>query len=327
MVIVTGGSGHIGNVLVRLLLKKGYEVGVIDRDPSSDDAIANLPVQYFQGDIRDKEFLLKTFKNAEYVCHLAGIISIIPGKEDLLYDVNVEGTKLVAEACLETGVKRLLYTSSVHALYEPPKGTAIVEKVANPKEVVGEYAKTKVLATMEVQKAIEKGLDAVIVYPSGVIGPYDFKDSEMGTLIKDAPNYSKFFYVEGGYNFVDVRDVAEGIVLALEKGKKGEDYLLAGKAFSIYELFKILSKLTNTIGPKVKAPQKIVKLVIPLAEKIYKVIKKKPILTKYSIDVLNSNYMIDSSKAERELGYKTRDISETIKDTLSWYKGEEVGIE
>lgn len=327
MVIVTGGSGHIGNVLVRTLLSKGYDVGIIDRDPKTDKAIADLPVKYFQGDIRDKEFLLKTFKNAEYVCHLAGIISIIPGKEDLLYNVNVEGTKLVAEACLESGVKRLLYTSSVHALYEPPKGTPIVEKLAKPEEVLGEYAKTKVLATMEVQKATEKGLDAVIVYPSGVIGPYDFKDSEMGTLIKEAKNYTKFFYVDGGYNFVDVRDLTKGIILALEKGKKGEDYLLAGRDISIDELFKILAELTHTTGPKIKVPKGIVKLVVPLAENFYKLFKKKPILTKYSIDVLNSNYMIDSSKSIRELGYKNRDIRETIEDTLNWHEGKEVGIE
>lgn len=327
MILITGGSGHIGNVLARLLLKRGYKVGIIDRDPCSDPAIADLPVEFFQGDIRDKDFLLSTFKQAECVCHLAGLISIVPTKKNLLYDVNVEGTKFVTEACLEAGIKRLVYTSSIHALHEPKKGIPIIERIAKVKNVLGEYAKTKVQATEIVLEAVKKGLDAVIVYPSGVIGPFDFKNSEMGTLIREAPNYSKFFYVDGGYNFVDVRDVAKGIVSALEKGKKGEDYLLGGSDISIQELFTALSNLTNTQGPRVKIPQNIVKLVVPLAEIFYQVFNKKPLLTKYSFDVLNSNYMIDSSKAIKEIGFKTRDIVETIKDTLDWYQGKTVAIE
>ena len=327
MVIITGGSGHIGNVLARLLLKRGYEVGIIDRDPSSDPAISGLPVKFFQGDIRDKEFLLSTFKNADYVCHLAGLISIVPTKKNLLYDVNVEGTKFVTEACLEAEVKRLVYTSSIHALHEPRKGIPIIERIAKVKNVLGEYAKTKVQATEIVLEAVKKGLDAVIVYPSGVIGPYDFKNSEMGTLIREAPNYSKFFYVDGGYNFVDVRDVAKGIVSALEKGRKGEDYLLGGNDISIQQLFTTLSNLTDTAGPRVKVPKNIVKLVVPLAEIFYKVFNKKPLLTKYSFDVLNSNYMIGSSKAIKELGFQTRNLVETIKDTLDWYQGKTVSIE
>lgn len=120
MVIVTGGSGHIGNVLVRALLSQNYKVAVIDKDPK-DKALDGLPIEYYQGDIRDLDFLTNIFKKAEYVCHLAGIISIAPGKEELMYAVNVEGTKTVIEACKKAKVKRLLYTSSIHALYEPPK--------------------------------------------------------------------------------------------------------------------------------------------------------------------------------------------------------------
>lgn len=327
MVIITGGSGHIGNVLVRHLLDMGLEVGVIDRDPSSDPAISNLPIKFFQGDIRDKKFLLSTFKQADFVCHLAGVISIVSKKRKLLQDVNVEGTRMVTEACLESGVKRLLYTSSIHALHEPKKGIPIIEKLAKVENVLGDYAKTKVQATKIVFEAVKKGLDAIVVYPSGVIGPYDFKNSEMGTLIREASNYSKYFYVDGGYNFVDVRDVSKGIISALFNGKKGEDYLLGGNDISIKQLFTTLSNLTNTVGPRVKVPRNIVKLVVPLAEVFYKVFNKKPLLTKYSVDVLNSNYQIDSRKAEKDLGYQARDIIITIEDTLKWYRGEKVSIE
>ena len=327
MVIVTGGSGHIGNVLVRTLLAKGYEVGVIDRDPSTDKAIADLPIKYFQGDIRDLDFLTKTFKKAEYVCHLAGIISIASGNKELLHTVNVQGTKNVIEACKRAKVKKLLYTSSVHALYEPPKGIPIIEKLAKIRNVKGEYAKTKILATREVINAANEGLNTVVVYPTGVIGPYDFKHSEIGSLIRDARKYSKIFYIEGGYNFADVRDVAQGIVLALEKGRTGEGYLLAGHKITIFQLFLTLARITKTPIPKIKAPTWIVKFLAPIAELFYKILRRKPVFTEYAINVLNSNYSTDSSKAEKELGYKIRDINETIVDTLNWYEGKDVGIE
>jgi dihydroflavonol-4-reductase len=325
MVIVTGGSGHIGNVLVRALLSKGYKVAVIDRDPR-DKALEGLDIEYYQGDIRDLDFLTKIFKKAKYVCHLAGIISIATGNEKLLYDVNVEGTKTVIEACKRAKVQRLLYTSSIHALYEPPKGIPIIEKLAKIKNIKGEYAKTKILATREVLKASKEGLDTVVVYPSGIVGPYDFRHSEFGSLIKDARKYSKVFYIEGGYNFVDVRDVAKRIILALEKGKTGEGYLLAGQSISIFQLFLALARITKTPGPKIKAPTWIVKFLAPIAEFFYKILKKKPVFTEYAIDVLHSNHLTDSSKAEKELGYKVRDIYKTIQDTLDWYEGKDVGI-
>ncbi|HKM19641.1 MAG TPA: NAD-dependent epimerase/dehydratase family protein [Candidatus Dojkabacteria bacterium] len=325
VVIVTGGSGHIGNVLVRALLSKGYKVGVIDLDPK-DKALEGLDIEYYQGDIRDLDFLTKIFKKAKYVCHLAGIISIAPGKEKLMYDVNVEGTKTVIEACKKAKVKRLLYTSSIHALYEPPKGIPIIEKLAKITGVKDEYGKTKILATQEVLKASKQDLDTVVVYPTGIVGPYDFRHSEFGSLIRDARKYSKVFYIEGGYNFVDVRDVANGIILALEKGKSGEGYLLAGQGITILELFQTLAELTNTPGPKIKAPTCIIKFLAPIAEFFYKLLKKKPVFTEYAIDVLHSNHLTDSSKAEKELGFKARDIYQTIKDTLAWYEGKDVGV-
>lgn len=327
MVIVTGGTGHIGNVLVRHLLKKGYHVAIIDKSPASDPAIKGLPVKYFQVDIRDTEKLLPIFKQADTVIHLAGIISIMPGKEDLLRSVNIEGTKSVLEACKDTKVKKLIYISTVHALYEPPKGTPIIEKLAEVHQVLGEYSKTKVIATQEVRKAFKEGLKGSIVYPTGVIGPYDFKNSEMGTLIRDSNKYSKIFYLQGGYNFVDVRDLAKGILLTLEKGKNKEEYILGGHGLSIYELFNILAKLTKSTPPKIKVPDILVKFVLPMSEFVYRLIKRTPIFTKYSVDVLNSNYMVSSKKAQKTLGYTYRNIEESIKDTFNWMNGKKISIE
>ncbi len=327
MIIVTGGTGHIGNVLVRYLLKKGYDVTVIDKMPNTDPAIAGLPIHYTQADIREKDALLPVFKKADTVIHLAGIISIMPGKEELLRSVNIQGTKAVIQASKQAKVKKLIYISTVHALYEPPKGTPITEKLAEVDEVLGEYAKTKVIATKEVKKAFSEGLQGNIIYPTGVIGPYDFKNSEMGTLIRDSKKYTKLFYLQGGYNFVDVRDLAKGIILTLEKGRDGDDYIFGGEGLSIYQLFQMLAKLTGTAEPRVKVPDMLVKIVLPISEFIYKILKKTPILTKYSVDVLNSNYMVSSAKAEKSLGYRYRNIEETIKDTFDWLNGKEIDIE
>jgi dihydroflavonol-4-reductase len=327
MVIVTGASGHIGNVLVRTLLKKGLDVKVIDLDPDNDPVLKPLNLKMYKGDIRDLDFLTKTFQGADTVIHTAGIVSITPWKKKLMNAVNVQGTRNVVQACLRNNVKRLVYTSSVHALYEPSKEHSVIEKLANSvKEVLGEYAKTKVLATREVFKGIKQGLDAVIPYPSGVIGPYDFKKSEMGEMIRDYSMGEYKYYVDGAYNFVDVRDVANGIYLAMTKGKKGEEYILAGNKITVEELFKEISELTNTPQPKFKIPTLLAKIIAPLALMYYKISKETPIFTPYSLAVLNSNANISSRKAEKELGYSYRSVKESLMDIISWNEGKEVEI-
>jgi dihydroflavonol-4-reductase len=327
MIIVTGASGHIGNVLVRTLLKKGLEVGVIDLDPDNNPVLKPLNLKMYKGDIRDLNFLINTFKNADTVIHAAGIVSITPWKKKLMNAVNVQGTRNVVKACLEANVKRLVYTSSVHALYEPPKGKSVIEKLAGSvKKVLGEYAKTKVLATKEVFKGIKKGLDAVITYPSGVIGPYDFKDSEMGEMIKDYCEGKYKYYVDGAYNFVDVRDVTNGIYLAMTKGKKGEEYILAGNRITVQELFHKISKITKTPPPKFKIPTPIAKLLAPFALIYYKITKQVPIFTPYSLAVLNSNSKISSKKAVKYLGYSYRSVEESLIDVINWNKGKDIEI-
>jgi len=327
MIIVTGASGHIGNVLVRTLLKKGLDVGIIDLDPDNDPVLKPLNLKMYKGDVRDLNFLIKTFKDADIVIHAAGVVSITPWKKKLMNAVNVQGTRNVVRACLEANVKRLVYTSSVHALYEPPKGKTVVEKLASSvRKVLGEYAKTKVLATREVFKGIRKGLDAVITYPSGVIGPYDFKQSEMGEMINDYVEGKYKYYVDGAYNFVDVRDVANGIYLAMTEGKKGEEYILAGNRITVQGLFSKISKITKTPPPKFKIPTLIAKILAPFALIYYKINKDVPIFTPYSLAVLNSNSRISSEKAKKELGYSYRSVEESLIDIINWRKGKEIEI-
>lgn len=321
MITVTGATGHIGNVLLRELLSRGEIVRALVLPNEDMTPLNGLKVEIIHGDIRDITSLLKAFHGADTVYHLASVISILPGKKLLLNSVNVEGTKNVIEACLKTGVKRLVYTSSIHAVKEPPHGIVIDESFPyDPTTVLGDYAKSKAQATLEVQKGIERGLDAVIVCPTGVIGPYDFKISEMGQLFQDFMGRKLKMYIDGAYDFVDVRDVARGIVLAGEKGQCGESYILSGQRITIRDLLSILQQLTGIKAPSFKAPIWLARLAGIMATPFYRLTKTKPLFTAYSVDVLKSNSFISSAKASHKLGYSTRPIIESITDTVAWLK-------
>lgn len=321
MMVVTGATGHIGNVLIRRLLEKGEEVKVFILPSEDLTPIKGLEVEIIKGDVRNIDSLVNAFQGAETVYHLAGIISIMPDKDGLLYQVNVEGTRNVVNACLKTGVKRLVYTSSVHALREPPKGITIDENCGfEPQYSRGGYDETKALASLEVLKGVENGLEAVIICPSGIIGPHDYNISQMGTLFLNYMNGGMKAYLDGAYDFVDVRDVAEGLILASEHGKNGEIYILSGERIEVPELMKYLEKITGVKAPSFKAPHWLLKVFSKFTPVYYKFIKDKPLFTGYSIEVLNSNCDISSKKARNELGYSPRPIKESIKDSIDWFK-------
>lgn len=320
MIVVTGATGHIGNVLIRELLAGGQE-SIRAVIPPFEDAspIADLNIDVAMADVRDYDSLLLALKGAEYVYHLAGIVFIGSGRSKLLHEVNVKGTKNVVKACIDLSVKRLVYASSIHAFVEPPAGTPIIEtKVFDAASVVGEYAKSKAAATIEVLKGIEQGLDAVIVHPTGVIGPYQYRLTHTGQLIADFTNGKLFAYVDGAYDFVDVRDVAKGLILACEKGQRGENYVLSGQRISVKEILDILEEETGIKAPKTKIPLRLAKLLCPLAEMYYSLTKQKPLLTAYSIHTLSSNSLTSHDKASRELGYTARPVRESIVDTVRW---------
>jgi dihydroflavonol-4-reductase len=321
MIAVTGATGHIGNVLVRELLARGETVRAIVPPFEDLNPLKELEVEIVEGDVRDVNSLIKAFRSAEIVYHLAGIVTISSGNDDFLYQVNVEGTKNVVNACLKNNVKRMVYVSSVHALKEPPQGTVIDEKCNyDPECTRGSYDKSKALASLEVLKGIDKNLDAVLVCPSGVIGPYDYRISQMGHLFINFMKGDLKAGVDGAYDFVDVRDVAKGIILACENGKCGESYILAGEQISVQDLFLELEKLTGIKAPSLKVPLWLVKAVSKISPLYYKFTGKEPLFTTYSIEVINSNSKISSAKAYNELKYSSRPINESIKDSVEWIK-------
>ncbi|MFZ3070195.1 MAG: SDR family oxidoreductase [Anaerolineaceae bacterium] len=320
MILVTGAAGHLGNVLVRELLANGEKVRALVLPGEDIQSLENLDVEVFEGNILDQEKITKACEGVEMVYHLASLVAITEEMFDLMQLVNIEGTRNVIQAARQTGVKRMVYTSSIHALERPKPGVVIDERLAfDPNNPAGPYDRTKAAATLLVLEAVKTGLDAVIVCPTGVIGPYDFKRSEMGEMMlswmKKRPSVS----IQGKFDFVDVRDVALGHILAGEKGKPGETYLLSGEQITISTLRCLVQQAAGVDTQEIKFPARFAAFLAPLMEVYYRITKTRPKFTRYSVETLRSNSLISSLKAQRELGYRPRRLSDSIKDTVEWW--------
>ncbi len=322
MILVTGAGGHIGNVLVKLLYKKGHkDLRIFVQENEDISYIERYAKEVARGDIRDPFAVSAAVRGCEYVFHLAGLVQISGVRKKQVFDINVGGTRNVVQACVEKGVKRLVHVSSVHALKEPEAGA--IDETLDPdfSNLPGAYGKSKAMGTIEVINAIQKGLDAVIVFPTGVIGPFDFRSSYTGSAIKGYIDASKpQYYFDGKYDFVDVRDVADGIYRAWKVGEKGQGYIISGSVSSLEDIIDAVEKtIGNTIRRR-KVPRLLVQIAAVLAPVYYAAARKKPVLSKYSIDVLMSNSCISCEKAQEKLGYKARPLSRTIRDMVRWHR-------
>lgn len=313
----------MGNTLVSRLVEKGKSVRVLVLPGEKN--IPKNGVEVCYGDVREMESLVGFFHNPLeqelIVIHTAGIVTIASKFEQIVYDVNVNGTKNIVSLCESNKVKKLIYTSSVHAIPEKPKGETIFEsETFNPDDVVGLYAKTKAEATKAVLEAAERGLNASVVHPSGMSGPFDKGRGYLTTLVIDYCKGRLTAAINGGYDFVDVRDVTEGIISCCEKGKRGECYILSNKYFTIKELLFLLHEITGKKEIKTILPLWFVNLVAPIAELYYKILRQPPLFTPYSIYTINSNSIFSHEKAALELGYTTRPMAVTLRDTVNWLK-------
>lgn len=321
MILVTGGAGHLGNVLVRALLEKGEKVRVLVLPGEDVSSLAGLDCEKVEGNILHMQDLRKAMEGVDLVYHMAALVAITSDKYELMYKVNVEGTQNVIDACREMGVRRLVYTSSIHALGRATDGAAVNEMIAfdqsNPS---GAYDRTKAIASALVQDAAINGLDAVIVLPTGVIGPNDFRRSEMGEMILTWMQQRPSISTDGAYDFVDVRDVAEGHILAAKFGRSGEAYLLSGTHVTVTHYRQLVQEAAGIHSHEIKIPGWFVMFIAPMAEFFYKVTRTRPRITRYAIETLQSNSNITCLKAETELGYHHRPLRETVADTVQWWR-------
>lgn len=321
MNLVTGATGHIGNVLVRELVKRGESVRVLVLPGEDLIPIKGIEVEVVYGNVLDKPSLDAAFQGVDNVFHLAGIISITPSKDRIVHEVNVIGTKNMVEAAMQADVKRFVYTSSIHAFKRIPHGEMIDENTPiNPEFNVAAYDRSKAEATLFVLSKVNEGLPAVIVCPTGVIGPYDFKKSELGSLMNSWMLNKVNYMIDGSFDFVDVRDVAEGLILAREKGKIGQLYILSGHLIRVSDLWKIGQEVFSIKSTLVNIPLKLAKFAAYFAEWYYRISHSLPKFTRYSIETLQSNAKINNIKARSALGYNARPLKETMKDTMDWWK-------
>lgn len=320
--IITGANGHLGSTIVRMLRREGAQVRglVLPGEAVKDDR----GVQYIRGDVRDRDSLRPLFDNtggaALIVIHTAGIIDISSGATPAMCAVNVNGTKNMIALCREYAVQRMVYVSSVHAIPEKD-GLSVLREVRrfSPDWVEGGYAKTKAEATQAVLDAVEKGLDAVVVHPSGILGPYDAAGNHLVQMVGDYLCGRLPACVRGGYDFVDVRDVANGCLMAARKGRTGECYILSNRH---YEVKDVLALAKQTAGGRrlPVLPMWMARMAAPGMSLLAKARRQRPLYTRYSLYTLQSNDKFSHDKATSELGYRPRDLSETIADTIAWLK-------
>lgn len=330
MNLVTGATGHLGNLLVRQLLEDGQTVRALvlpgeisgrGNTPQQPFPLDGLNVEIMKGDILQPQSLKPAFEGVDVVYHLAGVISILPGPQPHLQRVNVEGTHNVLWAALENRVRRLVYTSSIHAFTRPPHGVQIDESLPfDTENPFGAYDRSKAQASLAVQAACRAGLEAVITCPTGVIGPYDYLRSDMGQVILDCVRRKPLLYIDGTYDFVDGRDVAQGLILAGEQGQTGASYILSGEQISVKRLIEMVSVLLGKASTLIKIPYRLARLIANLPPSFYRLWKLRPRLTPYSLEVLRSNADISHARASQELGYTPRPLRETLADTVSWFQ-------
>ena len=324
MFVVTGATGYVGGVLVRTLLGCGEQVRVVVPPFEKADRLEGLNVEIKYADVTDYNSIKETIKENDIVLHVAGMISILPGKAKSLNKVNVEGTKNVVDACIEKKAGRLVYVSSVHAFPEF-EGIVNEKTTIDPYLAYGNYGISKARATLQVFNGIKEGLDAVVVHPSGVFGPFDYtgKNSLTKVLSKYASGKTRAMIL-GGYDFVDVRDVARGIYLAATKGKSGRNYILSGHFITVKRLVMEISKIAGRKAPRYSCPKGIAKCVAPFAELFSKMAKSAPVLTRYSLHTLWTKTRFSNLRAKRELGWQPRSVNVSLKDFVKWISGGQV---
>lgn len=319
MWLVTGATGHIGNVLVRKLLRRGEKVRAFIPANESRDPLKGLDVEAVTGDVLDLDSVFESMRGVRGIFHLAGVISIMPGPNPFVRRVNVDGTKNILQAAKESGVEKVVYTSSIHAIQRAENGVIDESLPYDSGNPYGAYDCSKAEATLEVLEAARAGLEAVVACPTGVIGPYDFRGSMMGAVIHDAAAARPSLYVDGAYDFVDVRDVANGLISAAENGKRGESYILSGNKISVRYLLETIREITGRGFFQMKIPFDLAKFAAMFTPMYYRLAHATPRFTPYSLEVLKSNSNISHAKATRELDYKPRTIYETISDTVKWF--------
>ncbi len=325
--LITGATGFLGSTLAKAALARGKQVVGLKLPQDRSEPIPG--VAYQEGDVTKPDTLTGFFERANgrqaVLVHCAGLVSIGSDREEQVRQVNVEGTKNIVAMALQHKIGKMVYVSSVHAIREKPDGETITEPVDFSSDgVVGIYGKSKADATAHVLGAAAHGLNVCTVHPSGMIGPEDHSGGYMTETIRAFWKGAFPVAITGGYDFVDVRDVAEGILSCAEHGQRGESYILSNRYISVQEMFEILSRCKGVPRRYTAVPLGLLKPFASLMKWVENRLKLPKLITPYSLYTLGSNGHFSHAKADRVLGYQVRPLEQTLADTAAWLRSETV---
>ena len=316
-IFITGTTGFVGANLLRLLLEQGYSIKALVRPNSNLDNLKNLDIEIVKSDLNDPN-LWQTMTDCQYLFHVAAHYSLWQKDKELLYQNNVLGTRNILAAAQQAGIERTVYTSSVAAIgvAESPVNETHQSPV---EELVGHYKKSKYFAEQEAIKAANKGQNIVIVNPSSPIGPWDIKPTPTGDIILRFLRRQMPAYIDTGLNFIDVRDVAWGHLLALEKGKSGQRYILGNQNLSLKQILDQLAEITGIPAPQNSIPSWIPFTAAWVDENILAPLGKAPSVPLDGVRMAQHRMYYDASIAVRELGLPQTPINIALKDAVEWF--------
>jgi dihydroflavonol-4-reductase len=316
-VFVTGGTGFVGANVVRSLLAAGHQVKALVREASCRTNLEGLEVQLVTGDLLDPNLDLR---GCDALFHVAAHYSLLQRERERLYAINVLGTRNILKAAREAGVGRVVYTSSVAAIGVSALGIADETYQSAPDRLIGAYKQSKYWAEQEALKAVALGQDVVIVNPSSPIGPYDIKPTPTGDLVLRFLQGRMPVYVDTGLNFVDVRDVAQGHLLALEKGLTGERYILGNQNLSLKALLDILGEITGIAPPRQQIPIWLPLCAAWVDEKVLGRLGKEPSIAIDSVRMSQQKMFYTSQKAVSQLGLPQSPVAVALRNAVDWFQ-------
>jgi len=320
--LVTGGTGFIGANVVRALLRRHIDVRALVRDGSDLRNLTGLEVELAYGDLRDRHSLDAALKGCETLYHVAAMYSLWTPNRQEIYESNVAGTVNILEAALASGVDKIVYTSSVSTIGLPGDGSPGTEETAlRPDELVADYKRSKYLAEQEVMNYARRGLPVVIVNPSFPVGPWDIKPTPSGQLLVNFLRGHIPAYVATGLNVVDVEDVAMGHLLAAERGRIGERYILGHQNLTLAEIFQALEEVSGVKAPRARIPYSVAYLAACMSEAVSRTITHKPpFVTLAGVRLSRKRMFFDPSKAVRELGLPQTSIKDALDKAVRWFR-------
>ena len=318
--LVTGAAGFLGSHVTRQLVARGEEVRVLMRPSSSNRAISDLPLDYVTGDLRDPASLERAMKGVRRVFHVAADYRLWARKSKEIYDSNVGGTKNLLAAAKRAGVEQLIYTSTVATIAVDRPELPNESTDAKLEEMVGHYKRSKWMAEREALQAAKDGLPVIVAMPTTPVGPWDWKPTPTGKIILDFLNGKMPGYVETGLNFVGVEECAAGHLLASEKGKAGERYLLGAENLTLKELLDTLSKITGLAAPSMKIPHGLALGVAYVETGFSRLLGKEPQIPVEGVKIAQHKMFVDVSRAQRELGFQPGSVTAALERAVQWYR-------